>query len=247
MPPDIVRPFATSNIGDIIALAHRLGMRWKEIRPDDGVIRAEGTGQSITSTTVRGFGLLLQYTVDQGVIEKLQRTRVLYTLTIPSNRADMLGFQIVPGSRNFKLPDFGFDNSLGSPKVFLAMKNLGVGRNIQEMYAHYVQRSGCLYGFSDLIGLVTPFLPLPGSSILQVFSPYSDVHDSPTNWWEGFVVYHARLLKYIEEGDEAGHDSEQMRWVLDKFEYMRRTYPWNQCPSWEAESANNKTRNGRST
>lgn len=246
MPPEIVRPFATSNIGDIIALAHRLGMRWKEMRPDDGVVRAEGTGQSITSTTVRGFGLLLQYTVDQGIIEKLQRTRVLYTLTIPSNRADMLGFQIVPGSRNFRLPDFVFDNSLGSPKVTLAMENLGVGRNARRMYAHYVQRSGRLYGFSDLIGLVTPFLPLPGSSIVRVFSPYSDVHDSPTNWWEGFVVYHTRLLKYIEEGNEAGHDSKQMRWVLDRFEYMRRSYPWNQCPSWVAESVNNKTRNGRS-
>lgn len=244
MPPDIVRPFATSNISDVIALAHRLGMRWKDIRPDDGVMRAEGSGQSITSTIVRGFGLLLQYTLDRAVVEKLRWT--IDTLTIPSNRADMLGFQIVPGSPDFNLPDFVFDYSVGSPTVNLAMKNLGVGRDVQEMYAHYIQLSGRLYGFSDLIGLVTPFLPLPNSSIVRVFSPYLDVHYSPTNWWEGFVVYHARLLNYIEEGNEPGHDSKQMRWVLDRFEYMRRTYPWNQCPSWEAESANNKTKNGRS-
>ena len=247
MPPDIVRPFATSNMGDIIALAHRLGMRWKEIRPDDGVVRAEGSGLSITSTVVRGFGLLLQYSLDPVIVQKLYRTRdILDTLTIPSEEADMLAFKIVSGCRNFNLPDFVLDKSLGTSMVTLAMESLGVGRDVQEMYAHYARPPGHLHGFSDLIGLVAPLLPLPESSVVRVFSPYSDVHDSPTNWWEGFVVYHARLLKYVEEENVPGHDSKQMRWVLDRFEYMRRTYPWNQSPSWEAEIENNKIKNGRS-
>lgn len=75
MPSEIVRPFATSNVGNILALAHRLGMLWKDIRPDHGVMRAEGRGQSITSTTVRGFGLLLQYTLGGGTLEK-NRNRI---------------------------------------------------------------------------------------------------------------------------------------------------------------------------
>ena len=33
MPPDVVRPLATTTLGDIIIIAHRLGMEWKEIRP----------------------------------------------------------------------------------------------------------------------------------------------------------------------------------------------------------------------
>ena len=246
MPPDVVRPFATSNVGDMIALAHRLGMRWKEIRPDDGIMRAEGTGQSITSTTVRGFGLLLQYTFDRGILEKRDRTPDIQRLTIPSREADMLGFQIVPGIPLLHLPDFVFDYSTGFATVALAMKTLGVDGNVRIMYADYFRRSGCLYGFSDLIGMVAPFLPLPGSSVVQVFSPYPEVYVSPTNWWEGFVVYHARLLKYMEEQTKAGNYSEQLTWVLERFEYLRRTYPWNQCPSWEAESANNETKNGRS-
>ena len=246
MPPDIVRPFATSNVGDIIALAHRLGMRWKEVRPDDGVLRAEGNGQSITSTTVRGFGLLLQYTFDRGPVRDWNTPNTVNTLTIPSQEADMLGFQIVSGSKDLYLPDFLFDNSAGFSPIGQAMKQLGVDRVVQDMYSRFFQRSGCLYGFSDLVGMVAPFLPLPGSSVVQVFSPYPQFHDSPTNWWEGFVVYHARLLKYLEEQNKAGDDSEQIRWVLDRFEYMRSTYPWNQCPSWEGEIANKEVKNGRS-
>ena len=247
MPPEIVRPFATSNVGTIIALAHRLGMRWREIRLDDGVMRAEGSSQSITSTSVRGFGLLLQYTFDRGALDRLEQTSdMLHTLTIPSREADMLGFQIVPGYRELYLPDFIFDNSTVFPAVKLAMTKLGINRDIQDMYGETFERSGSLRGFSDLIGMVTPFLPLPGSSVVQIFSPYPEVSDGPTRWWEGFVVYHRRLLKYEEEQKKTGDDSDQLKWVLERFEYMRSTYPWNQCPSWEAESANNETRNGRS-
>ena len=247
MPPDIVRPFAASWVGDIIALAHRLGMRWREIRPDDGVLRAEGNGQSITSTTVRGFGLLLQYSFDRSIADHGPHTwDVGSTLTIPSRDADMLGFQIVRGSQDLELPDFIFDISADFAPFGQVMNQLGINRNIQDMYAQFFRRSGRLYGFSDLLGMVAPFLPLPGSSVVQIFAPYPQFHDSPTNWWEGFVVYHARLMKSIKEQSEAGWESDQMLWVLDRFEYMRRTYPWNQCPSWEGEIENKKIKNGRS-
>ena len=59
IPPDIIRPVATSTVGDIIVLAHRLGMGWNDLRPGDGIMRAEGGGKSIVSTAVRGFGILL--------------------------------------------------------------------------------------------------------------------------------------------------------------------------------------------
>lgn len=62
MPPDIVKPLASSTIGAMIVFAHRLGMRWTEFRPYDGVLRAESRGKSLTSTTVRGIGIVFQYT-----------------------------------------------------------------------------------------------------------------------------------------------------------------------------------------
>ena len=243
MPPDIVRPFATSNVGDMIALAHRLGMLWKDIRPGDGIMRAEGNGQSITSTSVRGFGLLLQYTYDVSIVRiqtGIGNRGDLTTPTIASREADMLGFQITP--RTYGIPNFVFGSPMDTSTIIRALNQLGLSQDVQNMYVSYFQKSKRLYGFSDLIGMVTCFLPLQGSSVVQVFSPYPDAHDSPTNWWEGFVVYHARLLECVEQEIKTGDCSEQMRWVLHKFEYMRRTYPWNQSPSWEAESMNKNTK-----
>ena len=248
MPPDIVRPVAASWVGDILALAHRLGMRWREVRPDDGILRAEGNGQSITSTTVRGFGLLLQYNFDRSIVDRGPHTwDVGSILTIPSREADMLGFQIVCGSQDLGLPDFVFDISAGFAPFEEVMNQLGISRDIRDIYARLFGSSGRIFGFSDLIGMVAPFLPLPGSSVVQIVPPYPQFHDSPTNWWEGFVVYHARLLKSLKEQREAGWESKQMIWVLARFEYMRITYPWNQCPSWEGEIENKKIKNGRST
>lgn len=245
MPPEIVRPFATSNVGDIITLAHRLGMRWHDIRPGDGIMRAEGNGQSITSTTVRGFGILLQYTFDLSIV-RIQTgigSGDTLNLTIPSRKADMLGFQILHTSKAYGGFEFVFGAPMDTSTITRAMSQLGLNRDVQDMYVNYFRKSNRLYGFSDLIGMVASFLPLQGSSIVQVFSPYPDAHDSPTNWWEGFVVYHARLLECVDGQIKAGDHSKQMQWVLDKFEYMRSTYPWNQCPSWEAESMNKQTKN----
>ena len=59
MAPGITRPFASTTLGDIIALAHRLGMRWIDLRPEDGNVWADGQGQAITSIVVSGFGILI--------------------------------------------------------------------------------------------------------------------------------------------------------------------------------------------
>ena len=59
--PDIVRPLATTTVGTIAIIARRMGMKWKNFRPVDGVMRAEGCGQIITATTVRSLGTVTQY------------------------------------------------------------------------------------------------------------------------------------------------------------------------------------------
>ena len=157
MPPNIFRPFATSKVGNITALAHRLRMCWRDIRPENGVLRAEGNGPSITSTTVRGFGLLLQYTFDLIVLDRTagkrpQTWNMKSTLTIPSLEADMLGFQIVPGSWDLFLPDFVLDISAGFSPIRAAMSQLDVNRDVQDTYANFSHSSRHFYGFSDLIG-----------------------------------------------------------------------------------------------
>ncbi|KAH9215401.1 hypothetical protein DL95DRAFT_388707, partial [Leptodontidium sp. 2 PMI_412] len=38
-----------------------MGMKWKEFRPSDGILLAEGHSHIITSTVVRSLGIVLQY------------------------------------------------------------------------------------------------------------------------------------------------------------------------------------------
>ena len=61
MPPDLVRHVASSTLGDIIAIVYRLGREWRELRPAEGIMRAEGNGKSIVPISVGGLGIRLQY------------------------------------------------------------------------------------------------------------------------------------------------------------------------------------------
>jgi hypothetical protein len=61
MPPDIVRPVASTTLGCIVSMVHRMDMAWVDFRPDEGIIRARGVGRSIAASRVRGLGLVIEY------------------------------------------------------------------------------------------------------------------------------------------------------------------------------------------
>lgn len=61
MPPDIVRPVASTTVGCLITMAHRLGMAWSDFRIDEGKMRAAGSGRSFSTSIVRGMGLVVEY------------------------------------------------------------------------------------------------------------------------------------------------------------------------------------------
>ena len=199
MPPDITRPFATSTVGDVIVLGQRLGLVWDDLRPSDGIMRAEGNGQTITSTTVRGLGLLLQYDYDEAYSK-------VKSLLIPSNDADKLGFGIIPGcqslSRPNGLPDISFDGLEGKEtnietnSIKGALQQLGLSVETMEDYLRWLGANDRrLYGFSDLLGMWSPFLPLWDLSVVEVMVVHRDIHDTPTLVYEGFKVFQIRLQK----------------------------------------------------
>ena len=68
-------------------------MQWREISHRE--LLAEGNGQVISSTDIRGIGLVLKY-------DRVGQTR-LYNDLIPSNAVDKLRCGILPG---FRLPCF---------------------------------------------------------------------------------------------------------------------------------------------
>jgi hypothetical protein len=115
-PPDVVRPLAKTTLSDIAIIARRMGMKWKEFRPSDGILRAEGHSHIITSTTVRSLGLVLQYSYtghgsrverDNKLIARsasqLQEQEEIY---IPRASADRLGCGVVRPESKYDIPDF---------------------------------------------------------------------------------------------------------------------------------------------
>jgi len=61
MPPDIVRPVASTTVGCLITMAYRLNMTWTDFRLDEGILRAVGEGRSFSTSIVRGMGLVVEY------------------------------------------------------------------------------------------------------------------------------------------------------------------------------------------
>ena len=80
----------------ITIIARRLGMRWKDFRHADGVMRAEGAGYLITSASIRSFGTVLYYNTTSW------SSPVTYIygsynqkVSIPTKECDTLGFELV--------------------------------------------------------------------------------------------------------------------------------------------------------
>jgi hypothetical protein len=120
-PPDVIRPLAKTTLSTIAILARRMGMRWKDFRPDDGILRAEGHSHVLTSTTVRSLGLVMQYNYTgrsghkmlNTYIPRHRRRQVAFLMNqdheevyIPSSIADSLGAGIVKGEWYLNIPDY---------------------------------------------------------------------------------------------------------------------------------------------
>jgi hypothetical protein len=116
--PDVIRPLARTTLADIPVIARRMGMKWKDFRPSDGILRAEGHSHTITSTVVRSLGIVLQYSYTgrgqrlRKAEEDLGRVVTGSLITeqeenyIPSAKADRLGCGVIRTESLLGLPDF---------------------------------------------------------------------------------------------------------------------------------------------
>jgi hypothetical protein len=141
MPPEVVRPLATTTVGTLVVLAHRLGMAWRDLQPSRGYIMAEGNGHTISSTTIRGFGVLVQYTFDDSYHPShAARPHA----RIHTEAADKLACGIIPGCQAFDLPDIHVVHSTSaaerthSDKTLHAMvrgslESIGVAEEVVEV------------------------------------------------------------------------------------------------------------------
>ena len=75
VPPDVVKPLASSTVGDIAIIIRRTGMVWKTFDPHSGIMGAEGGPHVISSMYHRGLGIVLQYRCLDGSLTKRVRER----------------------------------------------------------------------------------------------------------------------------------------------------------------------------
>ena len=188
MPPDTIRPLAESTIGDIVVLAQRLGMNWRTLNLDEGFMQADGNGFSISSTEVKGLGIVFKFS-KSGSTGPFPRI-------VPNIAADKLLCGVLPGHptlvrRNFDMIRQDRSVILNHDQDGLFSK-IGLARIISLGIA-----SNPLVHFqNEAIMLVMPFLPSGGSTITSiVINGMLEGRRAIFSFWEGrFALMQA--LKY---------------------------------------------------
>ena len=84
MPPDVVRPVASTTVGCLVTLINRMGMIWSAVDLDEGRLRATGHDRAFSTSMVRGMGLVVEYS-REGFSRVVSSDEVL---RVPSKAAD---------------------------------------------------------------------------------------------------------------------------------------------------------------
>ena len=242
MPPDFLRPVASSTVGDIIVLAHRLGMGWRSLKPGAGVLHAEGNGQTLTGSMVRSFGIVLQYTRDHA-LESRSAEHAWQNLIIPTEEADKVGFGIIPGDDRLGMPDLPMTAEDGSfDEIDASMSALNITRRAQNVMREVWRQHGYYEGWNEVICLACPFLPMPEeNSINCVLRPLQHIA-SPLLWREGRRAFRIRTR---HEADILNSSSKSPK-LAKHLENLWQRYitGWKTYPSWGSETFFDKsTRN----
>ena len=245
MPPDVVRPLATTTLGDILVIAHRLGLDWTTVRPNEGLLHAHGHGQSLTSIEIRSFGLALRYTnkdpqresaedIFLPTGEKFGDSRSLSRLFVPTTEVDKMAFGFIPentelgtgehclteGTRKFD----GLQETLMALNVkWKAVEYCTKGLAGQNFYSDDF-RIPQWNGVADAIYLLSPWLPVRGTGATRVRLPHRSELHTPLNWREGHVVFWLRLR---EEIATLAPTPLQMQRVLGHLDQLATNYPDN--------------------
>jgi hypothetical protein len=180
MPPDVVKPYARINIGDLGILARRLGMEWDRFEPSDGILRAQGNGYNLTSVLVRSVGTMPEINEVLGsgaqnaplpwltplIPEHVERKMLL----IPCAAADKMAFGVLPGvNSDFIHRDFDV-SSLQSISGLLRYFTRNEALVAAFASGHW-QQAGWCPGVSDPLSIIAPMMYRPELGLLGVPSP----------------------------------------------------------------------------
>lgn len=230
-PPDVVRPLAKTTISDIAVLARRMGMRWKDFRPSDGVLRAEGHSHIITSTVVRSLGIILQYGHTGQSAREQRNLGISMTspinmerkeIYIPTMRSDQLGAGVIHGDAESGIPTF----TIGTQQeIVVALRKLEKsGESAITLTAILRENPGFSLRVADIIAMTLDIIRLRGSALVQVPAPSDNVLGVTTSL-VGRRAFRSSLESYVMDLKQVGKPvGQQTQVVLDICNALSHTY-----------------------
>ncbi|KAL9039224.1 MAG: hypothetical protein Q9214_004965 [Letrouitia sp. 1 TL-2023] len=231
MPPEIVRPFASTTVSDIAIIALRMGMSWKIFKPEEGAMEAEGNGQAISSTPVRTLGILLRYIYTPQNLEGIfnptfksyLKDQMSHTdsdgLLVETAQADRMWFGILRGNTEVFGGYGAFDFPIGEEQsvyeVVMKMDPSGDAKRALESAAP------SLYGFNDIIPMLAHWMRQYGTLIRTVPAVTYDVVGS-TCYKAAYQAFRTRLETRAEE---TGDSRPVIMKVLTAWDDLEKEFP----------------------
>ncbi|KAK2468839.1 hypothetical protein H9L39_19601 [Fusarium oxysporum f. sp. albedinis] len=223
MPPDIVRPFATTRATDIAVLACRAGVTWKDFRPAEGILEGQGRGHIFSATKVRGMGIMLNYTKippssNYGDDPQTPESPVQRCVCTPE--ADMMWFGILEGnpilSRNRKPPPryrIGTLDELYETLRDIDPEGIAVTRCMETQNRLF----GLYHGVCDIVPMLAPWLRQPNSIVNEYPRPLGGTKG--LTWHcTAYKVFYEELKNYNHPG------THQTRQIEIYYEQLNRDY-----------------------
>lgn len=209
VPPDFIRPYATSTVGTMVRISHRLGMHWQKLDPGRGEMNAEGNGHDFSCTSIRGLGIVLQYNYNSR-LDPLRVDANAKHCGIPTHSADKLRCGIIFSSKETGIGEhslIGADGEHGLLGLGGCLRNLNVDRaalgvltDRQHLLDIRRRESDVRHVLNDMVCLVCPYLPLKGDCKNAITWPIlTSGLGSPLFFWEGRKTLYQRLRQYVDE------------------------------------------------
>ena len=243
-PPDVIRPLAKTTVSTIAILARRMGMRWKDFRPEEGILRAEGHSHIITSTVVRSLGLVLQYNYT-GRSKRLAREspwraavagsvyKENEEIYISTPGADRFGAGVIRGHRRLGVPDF----TVGTQQeIVTSLRTLDQTEICFEILKKILKQDAAFkFPVADLVAMTSFMICQAGSPLVQIPAP-SDNMDGITAGPHGRRIFTHALDVYVREMEGPTLESQtvdwgqtqvgrQTCWVLWRLKELQENFP----------------------
>ena len=212
MPPDVVRPLASINLGDLLILCYRLRIvvDSSKIKPAERAFSADGNGHNFSPINLQGLGFVLQYRFDRSN-NRFDEAFPANMKFIPSRAADQLAFGIIPESLSLGIThswDLGGENYYDA--INTVLRTLNVSDQMRRRIRSHKGRpedNDALTVVNEILVLLCPFLPISGLGIVKYICPLRHRLASLLNFRESRLVFRHRLgeltTRDLASGDNA--------------------------------------------